>query len=673
MATPASGGASGGVSGSGDDGAGGFVAVCGFAGVFVAGMWCARELCAVATGGRAPVGSRPVGLVAGSWRVLRDPVHPVAAFGGRADAPAWLNVMFWITAVLVWVSALIVAAVMWRLWVGERRVGQRRSAQFGAPAWSRAATRRDVRPMVVRGPVPGRTILGTCRGRLVATEDRFQPVRRSKRRPHPRQGDRGAILGVGPARSGKSQVAISAILEHDWSPAICSSVKTDLIAATIRRRVQLGDVAIFDPLHMTSPAAVDEMLRAVRERAARRGEVLGALRWVGWSPITVSRSVSGAQQMARRLVEAAPMDDSVNDRSYWQSQAERLVWPMLHAAALGGQDMADVVRWVVLGDQPARDPSNTSTRRKEVPVSDVGRILTEWSAKPDRQVADGARVAHETLQGIWALPADTRGGIYSSAQTLLTPWEDPVAARNAALAQRVDLEWLFGGSGRNTLYVVMPANAQDSKRFAVIFGGLLGELTDQVFETVNRTGRPVDDLLLVLDEAGNSPCEWLPSVATTCASNGMTLITLWQSLAQIESAFGRRTDTLLTNHVTKIFFGGTSDQATLETAARLAGEHEVLTRSMTDGSASARGPKQSLTLNTTATGLLGGALVRQIPAGQALCIHGTLPPIHLRTRRYWQDRGLRARHDGTADVPSPRSGLLSQLGPLHTAKDVVRP
>ena len=158
------------------------------------------------------------------------------------------------------------------------------------------AKRRDLVTLAVRGPVVGRTIFGTSNRLLLATEDRHQPVRRSTRRPHPRQGDRGAILGVGPARSGKSQVAISAILEHDWTPAICSSVKTDLIAATVRRRLQLGDVAIFDPLGTTNAAAVDALLAPVRERAVNRGDPLGDVHWVGWSPISAAGTVSGAQR-----------------------------------------------------------------------------------------------------------------------------------------------------------------------------------------------------------------------------------------------------------------------------------------------------------------------------------------------------------------------------------------
>jgi type IV secretion system protein VirD4 len=557
---------------------------------------------------------------------------------------------YWVIAILTWAVGLALTLFVARILRGGRNVGQRKRRNFGAPEWSRVARRQDLETLAVNGPTPGRTIFGTSKGKLLATEDRYQPVRRSSKRPHPRQGDRGAMLIVGPARSGKSQIAISAILEHDWTPAVLSSVKTDLILSTIRRRLQLGDVAIFDPLRTADPADIEQLLTPVRKRAAERNEQLGTLSYVGWSPVTASVTLSGAQQMARRLVEAAPVGDDVNDRSYWQTQAERVCWPMLHAAALGGYAMSDVVRWVVLGDQPLSAAQTTVGEQRDNTLTEVGRILTAFTANTDPSIAHGARIAHETLQGIWALPNDTRGGIYSAAQTLLKPWEDPYAAENADLGS-IDLAWLYAGSGRNTLYVVMPPNGQDSKRFSVIFGGLLGELTDQVFATVNRTGNPIPDLMFLLDEAGNSPCDWLPEVATTCASNGLTLMTLWQSLAQAEVAFAKRTETLFTNHLTKIVFGGTSDQTTLDTAARLAGQHEVLTHATTDtGTQVAR---RSLNASTTSAGLLAVDLVRQVPAGQAVCIHGSLPPIHLHTRRWWQDKNLKRRYEGTAAIPPP--------------------
>jgi type IV secretory pathway TraG/TraD family ATPase VirD4 len=34
--------------------------------------------------------------------------------------------------------------------------------------------------------------------------------------------------------------------------------------------------------------------------------------------------------------------------------------------------------------------------------------------------------------------------------------------------------------------------------------------------------------------------------------HGVVLVTIWQSLAQIEGTYGREADTILTNHLTKV-------------------------------------------------------------------------------------------------------------------------
>ena len=201
--------------------------------LYGAGIW-AGARANIATHPR-PYPHLPTNLVArAAVSIWNKPGDPAAAFAPTV-APSITNpALFWAVTAATWILGIILAIGIVKVFTGGRNVGQKRRQHFGAPAWSVIATRRDLVTLAVRGPVVGRTIFGTSNRLLLATEDRHQPVRRSTRRPHPRQGDRGAILGVGPARSGKSQVAISAILEHDWTPAICSSVKTDLIAATVR-------------------------------------------------------------------------------------------------------------------------------------------------------------------------------------------------------------------------------------------------------------------------------------------------------------------------------------------------------------------------------------------------------------------------------------------------------
>ena len=59
-----------------------------------------------------------------------------------------------------------------------------------------------------------------------------------------------ACVGGGGARCGKTANAISGTL--DWAgPAILSSVKADLMSATLTQRRRLGDVRVFDPTNAT--------------------------------------------------------------------------------------------------------------------------------------------------------------------------------------------------------------------------------------------------------------------------------------------------------------------------------------------------------------------------------------------------------------------------------------
>ena len=55
----------------------------------------------------------------------------------------------------------------------------------------------------------------------------------------------------------------------------------------------------------------------------------------------------------------------------------------------------------------------------------------------------------------------------------------------------------------------------------------------------------------------------------------MLLVTIWQSLAQIDVAYGKAADTILTNHLTKAFYAGLSDGASLRYIGQVLGDAEV--------------------------------------------------------------------------------------------------
>ena len=543
----------------------------------------------------------PIGLgdaMAALFRLPRVVEEPAAAWPEAVSRslPGWP--LYWTATV---VAALAIAtAVTWTWSRLHPAVGVEGRHRLGVETESRLATRRDLAPMAVRRSVAGRFTLGKVGRKLVATEDRRGAPARG-RRARRRQGDRSAVAVIGPARCGKTANTISEILEWE-GPAVLSSVKSDLLGATLSRRRALGEVRVFDP---TGSTGIDT---------------------AGWSPLRASATVTGAQKAARALVDAGPKSGAEN-LEFFGAMAEQLLWPMLFAAAAGGRSMSDVVRWVLGQDRPM-----DGSPGEVVAVLDALLV----SGGPDRRAE--ASLAMRALESTWLLDDRTRGGAYATAKTLLRAWEDPAVAASA-IVQEIDLDWLV--SGANTLYICAPMHEQ--ARLAPVFGGLLGDLLQQAYERVNRTQEPLPNLLLVMDEAGNTPAAWLPSVASTCASIGMLLVTVWQSVAQINAAYGRLADSVLTNHGTKIIFSGVSDAATLDYASRLLGHEEVLQHGLSSDDGAGR---RTVSDSTARRELVPVDVLRMVAPFQALLLHGTLRPAHLHARPYYRDRRLRRLADG---------------------------
>jgi type IV secretion system protein VirD4 len=380
------------------------------------------------------------------------------------------------------------------------------------------------------------------------------------------------------------------------------------MAATIGWRRSLGDVRVFDPTGSTQEPTY------------------------GWSPLRDAASVTGAQKAARALIDAGP-HAGTEDLDFFLRLAEQLLWPHLLLGATSGHSMRDVVRWILTQESPLDDQIQLGKT-----IQDVVRRLESRDAATD---------ASRALAAIWTLDERTRSSAYATAQTLLGPWTDPGVAE-ASDYQEIDLDWLL--AGENTLYVCAPLHEQ--RRLAPVFGGLLGDLINQAYERVSRTDQELPTTLLVLDEAANTPTRWLPNVASTCAGLGLLLVTIWQSKAQLDAAYGDLADSVLTNHGTKLIFSGASDLQTLEYAARLVGDEDI-TRQAT--SIDQDHGHRTLNLSQHAVPLLPGHVLRQSRAGHALLVHGTLPPAHLQTRPYYQDRRLRARAEQTRSY-QPRRG-----------------
>jgi type IV secretion system protein VirD4 len=457
-------------------------------------------------------------------------------------------------------AGALVAGLSYRDGAPQRTRPGRRRARRGAH-WAR---RRELRPLLVKveAPPSGRLLLGVVPGAV-------RPVGIAAERAQ-------SLVVVGPTQSGKTtSLAVPAIL--GWrGPVVAASVKGDLLRHTLGARARRGRVWCIDPTGCT-----------------------GA-RSSAWSPLTGCAEWHRSGRVAADLCDAAKADGTTPDGEFWYATAAKMLAPLLHAAALDGDSMADVVRWVDTQE-----------------VGEVAGIL-ERLATPE--ALDAARAT-------WCRDERTRSSIATTAETVLAPFTLPLSG--APAQDLFEPRHLF--EGPHTVYLCAPAH--DQRRLRGYFSALTQQVLDHAFTLATRAGRALDPpLLVVLDEAAHiAPLPELDGLAATCASHGIQLVTVWQDLAQVRGRYGARAPTVLNNHRAKLFLPGIADPDTLEYASRLIGDEEVALPSVT------RDPRggRSTTSTTGPRRLLPPEELRCLALGRGVLVYGTLPPARLRLRPWW--------------------------------------
>jgi type IV secretion system protein VirD4 len=95
-------------------------------------------------------------------------------------------------------------------------------------------------------------------------------------------------------------------------------------------------------------------------------------------------------------------------------------------------------------------------------------------------------------------------------------------------------------------------------------------------------------------------------------------------------------------------YAGLSDPASLRYVDQVLGQAEVGTRSHSATTRFAGGSDQ---YSTTQVPLAPAHVLRQMRPGDALLVHGTLPPAHVRTRPFYRERHLAERASKTIEPP----------------------
>jgi type IV secretion system protein VirD4 len=502
---------------------------------------------------------------------LRLPSHlgdPRAAWpaAARSALPGAVGIYF--SAALIGVLLTALALLVHRFFdAGELLAlgtGKRR-----APS-ARWASHSDLAPLRVPEPQPRRLTLGRSGRNLLAAQERQ------------------SVITFAPTESHKTTgLAIPALLE--WQgPVLATSIKSDLLMDTFAHRQGVGEVMVFDPARVTGM------------EPSRATPLWGATNW------------RGAMRVAHWLAAAARTGSGgLHDADFWFAAAEKLLAPLLFAAASSGRTMQAVVCWLDEGPEvnDAKIEELLSKTGEEAP----GRA---WQATQNREERQ-------------------RSSVYTTAEMIVSAFADPLVAEETEGADYSPAALLDGGA--NTLYLCAPLHEQE--RLRTVFSMLVQELLAVVYETAAATGKPLDPpLLLLLDECANiAPIPNLAEIASTGAGQGVQLLSVFQDMAQVSSRYGRAASTIVNNHRAKVFGTGISDADTLSYVSRVLGAGEFEQRSRSTGEKG----RSSQTEGDTYRDLAPANLIRERQPGTGLLVYGHLPPAKIRLRPWFEEKSLR--------------------------------
>jgi type IV secretory pathway TraG/TraD family ATPase VirD4 len=349
-----------------------------------------------------------------------------------------------------------------------------------------------------------------------------------------------SVMILGPPRSGKTSAFIVPNVVVAEGPVVSTSTKPDVLDATIWHRRRTGDCFSFDPT-----------------RSVERSPELRPLRW---SPLQSCTSWAPSMSMAHTLVEvgtgSAGRAGQLGDQSHWNERAKALLAPLLLAASIGDEDMRTLLTWV--------------DRRKALPAQQI------LASEPGQET----QLARHLLEGIMETDDRELSGIWSTASGSLRGFRTDQALDSMA---EPDFDPASFVNSTDTIYIAAPAHQQTMVAPMVV--GLIEDIRQATYDSSARTpssSRP--PVLLALDEVANiAPIPQLPEMISEGGGQGLVTLACLQDLSQARSRWPDRADGLPSLFGTTIVLPGIGDTKTLEALSLLAGEEEVLSRTLSAG------------------------------------------------------------------------------------------
>ena len=384
----------------------------------------------------------------------------------------------------------------------------------------------------------------------------------------------------GPRTGKTTSRAVPAILDAPGGVLVTSN-KRVVVDATRDVRAEAGPVWVFDP----------------------QGIALENPTW-WWNPLSYVTDEVRAAKLADHFASGS-RDPGAKTDAYFDPAGQDLLAGLLLAAALDSRPITDVYGWLT---RPT----------EEEPIGILRR--------------GGYDLTADQVRGVITAPEKQRGGIYGTAQQMascltnrqVAAWVNPQGEPD--LRPQFDPAAFVRDGG--TLYSL-------SKEGRGTAGPLVTALTVAVVEAAEELaagsagGRLSVPLLGVLDEAANV-CRWreLPNLYSHYGSRGIVLMTILQSWSQGVDVWGDSgMRKLWSASNVKVYGGGVSEDAFLESVSKLIGDYDRQASSVSSG----RGGR-SVNQQLHRERILDVADLAAMPKGRAVVLSSGNRPTLIRTQ-----------------------------------------
>lgn len=425
-----------------------------------------------------------------------------------------------------------------------------------------------------------------------------------------------SVLVAAPPRQGKSSQIVIPWVHHWPGPAVVTSVRTDVLENTALLREARGPIAVLAPTGMTSwPQAL------------------------AWSPTSACERIDVARKRASVLVQVGKpgTNDDSTGAGFFGLSATNLLASWLHAAALTGRTMLDVLEWAM-------------DEHDDTPL----HLL--------RQEKQAFKLAVKLLAAFYNNPPVTKTNMFTTVQIAVAPLMGDFAQASFAPkpADSFNIKDFLRQNG--TIYLLV--SEDEAGDLAPLVACFVDEVVRTAYRIAGRSrgGRLDPTLGLFLDEVSNVvPLPNLPTLMSYAGGSGIFVLAVLQSLAQAENRWGRTGVNMMWGASTvKVALGGLAGED-LKMFSELAGTY---TETIASHQNSPGGSSVTYTIQDRP--VMTPDQVRGLdPEGrEALIIHTNTPAVVANMVRHYESRDA-AKYAEAARTARTRMGEADDYDDQH--------